>query len=176
MVRGWTEVGPVVGSLPMIGAMSASQSLRPPVAHRATGAVACVVVAYFVARLLLRLTGLPSGLTYAVCLAVGVLIGYRAWSTRLELGPDAIRVHNSLASSTVSRETVRKINDRGRIESREAGSRRTTHLPADALHQPWWAFGAGNATYALNREQARSWVRVGSARADDGNTVGDTAA
>ncbi|MDN5768653.1 MAG: hypothetical protein L0H96_08810 [Humibacillus sp.] len=156
--------------------MSAPQSLRAPFAHRATGAVACLVVAYFVARLLLRLTGLPSGLTYAVCLALGVLIGYRAWSNRLELGPDAIRVHNSLVSSTVSRETVRRVTDRGRIESREAGSRRTTHLPADALHQPWWAFGAGNATYALNREHVRSWVRVGPVRAEDGDSVDNTAA
>ncbi len=160
----------------MIGAMSAPQALRAPIPHRAMTAIACPVLAYFVARLLLRLSGLPAGATYALCLAVGVLIGYRAWSTRLELGPDAIRVHNSLASSTVSRETVRRVNDRGRIESREAGSRRTTHRPADALHQPWWAFGAGNATYALNREQVRSWVRVGPARTEDGDSVDDTAA
>ncbi|WP_254666424.1 hypothetical protein [Humibacillus sp. DSM 29435] len=156
--------------------MSAPQALRAPVPHRVVAATACPVVAYFVARLLLRLTGLPSGVTYAVCLAVGVLVGYRALATRVELAPDAIRVHNSLASSTISRATVRRVNDSGRIECRDAGSPRTSHLPADALHQPWWAFGSGKATYAVNQEQVRSWIRVAPARAEDGDSLGDSAA
>ncbi|MEO6999671.1 MAG: hypothetical protein ABI112_16455 [Terracoccus sp.] len=155
--------------------MSAPQALRAPIPHRAMTAIACPVLAYFVARLLLRLSGLPAGATYALCLAVGVLIGYRAWSTRLELQPDAIRVHNSLASATIKRETVRRVNDRGRIEARDAGSPRTAHLPADALHQPWWAFGTGDATYAVNREQVRSWIRLGTAPAGD-DSAADTAA
>lgn len=160
----------------MIGDMSARQALRAPVLHRAAAAIASPVVAYFVARLLLRLTGLPSGATYAVCLAVGVLIGYRAVSTRVELAPDVIRVHNSLATSTISRATVRRVSDRGRIESRDARSPRSTHLPADALHQPWWAFGNGNATYAVNREQVRSWIRVGPVHAGAADALDDTAA
>ncbi len=160
----------------MIGAMSAPQALRAPVLHRVVAAAVCPVVAYFVARLLLRLTGLPSGATYAVCLAVGVFIGYRAVATRVELAPDAIRVHNSLASSTISRATVRRVSDRGRIESRDARSPRTTHVPADALHQPWWSFGTGNATYAVNREQVRSWIRVGPVRAEHDDSLDDTAA
>lgn len=151
----------------MIGAMSASTILRAPIPHRATAAVACPVVAYFVARLLLRLTGLPTGATVAVCLVVGVLIGYRAWSTRLELATDAVRVHNSLASSTLRRDTVRRVSDRGRIEARGAESPRATQLPADTLHQPWWAFGTGNATYAVNREQVRGWIRTGPVLAGD---------
>lgn len=160
----------------MIGAMSAPQALRAPVLHRVVAATACPVVAYFVARLLLRLTGLPSGVTYAVCLALGVLVGYRALATRVELVPDAIRVHNSLASSTISRATVRRVTDSGRIECRDSRSPRTSHLPADALHQPWWAVGSGSATYAVNREQVRSWIRVLPARPEDGDSLDDTAA
>ena len=159
----------------MIDAMSAPTVLRAPVAHRVAAAMACPVVAYFVARLLLRLTGLPPWGTYGVCLALGVLIGYRALSARVELRPATIRVLNSLASSTSSRETVRRVSDSGRIESRDVGSRRTTHLPADALHQPWWAFGNGRATYSVNREQVRGWLRLEPARTGQESADGTAA-
>lgn len=151
--------------LPKIWAMSAPSVLRAPALHRATAALACPVVGYFVARLLLRFTGLPRSVTYAVCLVVGLSIGYRAWVSRVELRPDSLRVHNSLGTSTLTREKVHRVSDRGRVETRDSASRRPAHLPADALHDPWWAFGRGRVTYCVNREQVRSWTRVEATQA-----------
>lgn len=131
--------------------------LRAPAAHRAVAAVASPVIGYFVARLVLRLVSLPETITYAVCLALGAWLGWRAWSARLDLDQHRARVHNALATKTVHRHDIRRVDDRGRIVW-HSGAPRPVRLPAEALHRPWWALGLGEARYASNREQVRHWL------------------
>ncbi len=155
----------------MIGPMGGSQEstgdsrLRAPAAHRAVSALACPVVGYFVARLLVRLVpALPSAITYAVCLAVAVALGWRAWSARIELGTKSLRVHNTLATTTLDRREVRRVSSGGRLEWDRPGSR-PVRLPSEALRGAWWTFGTGRTAYALNRERLESWTRL-TARLD----------
>ena len=112
----------------MIGPMGGRQEgtgdsrLRAPAAHRAVAALACPVVGYFVARLLVRLVpSLPAPITYAVCLALAVALGWRAWSARIDLGTKSLRVHNTLVTTTVDRRDVRRVSSSGRLEWRPAG-------------------------------------------------------
>lgn len=142
--------------------MHTPSALRAPAAHRVIAAVSSPVLAFFVARLVLRYTALPATPTYAVCLLVGLVLAWRAWSARVELTPDAVRLVNTLATTSVPRADVRRVSDRGRVESGAAGSRRTTQLPAEALHQPWWVFGQGRETYGSHREQVRAWLGEGA--------------
>lgn len=102
-------------------------------------------MAFFVARVVLRLTALPSGLTYAVSRTIGVLVGYRAWSTRVCLRPGALRIHHAPLTTTVPIDTIGRGTDHGRVETRRPTVPRTTALPADALPQPWWVFGRGHS-------------------------------
>jgi len=152
----------------MIGPMGGSQEstgesrLRAPAVHRAVSALACPVVGYFVARLLVRLApSLPPAITYAVCLAVAVALGWRAWSARIELGTKSLRVHNTLATTTVDRREVRRVSSAGRLEWNRPGSR-PVRLPSEALRGAWWTFGTGRTAYALNRERLESWARLTS--------------
>lgn len=131
--------------------------LRAPAAHRAVAGLISPVIGYYVARLVLRLTPLPDAPVYAVCLALGVWLGWRAWSARVELGPHRARVYNALASKSVHRHDIRRVDDRGRIEW-HTGALRTVRLPAEALRGPWWAFGQGRSRYGANREQVRQWL------------------
>jgi hypothetical protein len=116
----------------------------------------------------------PEVAAYVVCLAVGVLLAVRAWRARVELGPDALHVHNILSSTTVERRVVRRVSSAGRVEFRR-GSERLTRLPCEALQGPWWSFGSGGRRYVANRERLSSWARTTSrvARDDDGNDDAD---
>ncbi|MDN5796022.1 MAG: hypothetical protein L0H79_09770 [Intrasporangium sp.] len=133
--------------------------VRAPAGHRAVAAVASIVVGYFVARLILRVTPLAPELTYGVCLAVAVYVAYRAWQARIELTPETARVHNTLATSAMPRHDLSGVRDDGRIEW-HAGATRPVRLPSEALRCPWWTFGHGASSYGLNRERIRSWHRV----------------
>ena len=138
----------------------AVDTLRAPTAHRAVAALANPVVAYFVARLLVRLVpALPTLLTYAVCVVVGAVVGWRAWTARVDLGTGSMLVHNTLATTRVERRGVKRIAESGRVEWRP-GTERAMRLPAEALHGPWWTLGTSRTAYALNRERARSWLRT----------------
>ncbi len=144
----------------MIGAMNPDASVvRAPVVHRAVAAVASVVVGYFVARLVIRLTPLAPEIAYGVCLALALYVAFRAWRARIDLTPETARVHNTLASARVHRHDIRRVRDDGRIEWHQ-GAARATRLPSEALRCPWWAFGQGSHSYQLNRERMRSWHRV----------------
>ncbi len=148
-------------------------TLRAPTAHRAVTALACPVIAYFVARLLVRFVpAVPEVAAYVVCLALGVLLAVRAWRARVELGPDALRVHNMLSSTTVERRVVRRVSSAGRVEFRR-GSERLTRLPCEALQGPWWSFGSGGRRYVANRERLSSWTRTTSRVARDDGADGD---
>ena len=134
--------------------------LRAPAGHRAIAALACPVVGYFVARLLLRFVpALPATVTYAVCLAVALVLGWRAWSARIDLGTKTLKLHNTLLTRTIERQDVKRVSDKGRIEWL-AGERRAVRLPSEALHGPWWTLGTGRESYALNRERLASWQRT----------------
>lgn len=154
--------------------MHTPSALRAPAAHRAIAAVASPVLAFFVARLVLRYTPLPTTATYAVFLIIGLVLAWRAWSARVELTPDAVRLVNTLATTSVPRAEVRHVSEGGQVESGAAGSRRTTQLPADALHQPWWAFGHGRESYVRHREQVRAWLGEGAPTTEP--TTGPTTA
>ncbi len=113
------------------------------------------------ARLLLRLVpALPTLPTYAVCVLLGLAVGWRAWTARVDLGTRSMLVHNTLATTTggAARQSSASPS-RGRVEWRP-GTERAMRLPAEALHGPWWTLGTGRTAYALNREQARSWLRT----------------
>jgi hypothetical protein len=150
----------------MIGPMGGSHEgtggsrLRAPAAHRAVAGLTCPLVGYFVARLLVRLVpSLPAAITYAVCLAVALALGWRAWSARIELGTRSLRVHNTLATTTVDRRDVRRVSSSGRLEWRRSTSGRPVRLPSEALRGAWWTLGTGRSAYALNRERLESWAR-----------------
>lgn len=135
--------------------------LRAPAAHRAVSALASPVIGYFVARLVLHfLGGVPSAAVYAVCVALALALGWRAWSARIELGTTSLRVHNTLASTTVERRDVRRVSSGGRLEWNRGG-RRPVRLPSEALRGAWWTLGTGRAAYALNRQRLESWARLG---------------
>ncbi|MGO4598119.1 hypothetical protein [Terrabacter sp. 2RAF25] len=135
--------------------------LRAPAAHRAVSALASPVIGYFVARLVLHLLpGVPSAAVYAVCLALALALGWRAWSARIELGPTSLRVHNTLASTTAARRDVRRVSAGGRLEWNRGGGR-PVRLPSEALRGAWWTLGTGRAAYVLNRQRLESWARVG---------------
>ncbi len=140
--------------------------VRAPAALRAVAALASPVIGYFVARLLLRVAPLPETVTYAVCLAVGVVLGWRAWSARVVLDEHAASVHNALVTRTVHRHDIRRVDDRGRIEW-HSGAPRPVRLPAEALRRPWWTLGVGESRYAGNREQVRRWLALERAPRDD---------
>ncbi len=168
---------PPTGGRPIIGGMgdrhedTGGSTLHAPTAHRAVTALACPVIAYFVARLLVRFVpAVPEVAAYAGCLALGLLLAVRAWRARVEMGPDALRVHNMLSSTTVERRVVRRVSSAGRIEFRR-GSERLTRLPCEALQGPWWSFGSGGRRYVANRERLSSWTRTTSrvARDDEGD-------
>ena len=74
-------------------------------------------------------------------------------------------MHNLLASTTVPAGAVRRVSELGRVEWRR-GDHRALRLPSEALRGPWWTFGSGADTYALNREQVRNWLRAGRADGD----------
>lgn len=131
--------------------------LRAPAALRAVTALADPVIAYFVARLLLRFTSVPEVAAYAVCLAFGAWLGWRAWSARVVLDEQAAHVHNALATKTVHRHDISRVDDRGRIHW-HSGAPRTVRLPAEALRRPWWTLGLGERRYAANRDQVRQWL------------------
>ncbi|ADU48898.1 hypothetical protein Intca_2391 [Intrasporangium calvum DSM 43043] len=151
----------------MIGPMrQPNRTLRAPSPHRAVAALASPVIGYFVARLLLELFVLPELPVYVACLAVAVVLGYRAWTARIDLRDDSLRVHNTLVSTTVAREHVRRVAENGRIEW-QAGRSRATRSPAETLRAPWWTVRTGASTYARNREELRSWVRTASRRHPD---------
>jgi hypothetical protein len=133
------------------------ERLRAPAAHRAVAAVASPVIGYFVARLLLRFTPLPDPVAYAVCLALGVWLGWRAWSARIVLDGHRARVHNALVNKSVHRHDIRRVDDRGRIEW-HSGAPRPVRLPVEALRRPWWTLGHGEAQYARNRDAVRDWL------------------
>jgi hypothetical protein len=150
----------------MIGPMGGSHEgtggsrLRAPAAHRAVAGLTCPLVGYFVARLLVRLVpSLPAAIPYAVCLAVALALGWRAWSARIELGTRSLRVHNTLATTTVDRRDVRRVSSSGRLEWRRSTSGRPVRLPSEALRGAWWPLGTGRSAYALNRERLESWAR-----------------
>jgi hypothetical protein len=151
----------------MIGRMRhGPRTLRAPAGHRVVAALASPVVGYFVARLVLELVNLPEGVVYAVCLTVAAVLGYRAWTARIDLrNNEAMRVHNTLVSQSISRDNVHRITERGRIEWRRRGDRPTRSL-SETLRPPWWAFGTAATTYARNREELRSWVRTAGRRPD----------
>ena len=136
--------------------------LRAPAGHRAVSALACPVIGYFVARLAVRLApSTPTAVTYAVCLALAVALGWRAWSARVDLGTSSLRVHNTLATTRLARRDVRRVSASGRIEWRRDDGR-PVRLPSEALRGAWWTFGTGRAAYAFNRERLKSWTRLGS--------------
>ena len=139
---------------------TARSRLRAPAVHRAIAALACPVVGYFVARLLLRFVpALPDVATYAGCLAVALVLAVRAWSARIDLGTKTLKMHNTLVTRTLERQDVKRVSDSGRIEWL-AGERRAVRLPSEALHGPWWTFRTGRDRYALNRERLASWQRT----------------
>ena len=135
-------------------------TLRAPVGHRLVSAVACPVVGYLIARLLVRfIPELPEVQTYAVALAVALLVAVRAWRSRIELRDRNVRVRNTLATTTIDRRHVQRVSAKGRVEWRRGGGRRT-RLPSEALRGPWWALGTGRKRYVANRERLASWVRT----------------
>jgi len=139
--------------------------LRAPAAHRVVAALACPVIGYFVARLLVRLVpALPATITYAVCLALALALGWRAWSARIDLGTKSLRVHNTLMTTTIDRRDVRRVSSSGRLEWRR-GQGRPVRLPSEALRGAWWTLGTGRSAYAFNRQRLESWTRL-SARLD----------
>lgn len=133
--------------------------VRAPAVHRAAAALGSVLVGYFVARLLVRVTALPAEVAYGVCLALALYVAYRAWQARIDLTPDGVRVYNTLATTKMHRHDIRRVREDGSIEWHQ-GAARATRLPAEALRCPWWAFGQGAPSYRLNRELLRSWHRV----------------
>ncbi|WP_256792574.1 hypothetical protein [Terrabacter sp. Ter38] len=136
--------------------------LRAPAAHRAVAALACPVIGYFVARLLVRLVpSLPATIAYAVCVALALALGWRAWSARIDLGTKSLRVHNTLATTTIDRRHVRRVTSRGRLEWRR-GQGRPVRLPSEALRGAWWTVGTGRSAYAFNRQRLESWIRLSS--------------
>ena len=136
----------------MIGRMRhGPRTLRAPAGHRVVAALASPVVGYFVARLVLELASLPEVPVYAVCLTVAAALAYRAWTARIDLRDnDAMRVHNTLVSQSISRHDVHRVTDRGRIEWRRGRDRPMRSL-SETLRSPWWAFGTAATTYARNR-------------------------
>ncbi|GAA5024223.1 hypothetical protein GCM10023258_16120 [Terrabacter aeriphilus] len=139
-------------------------TLRAPTVHRALAALACPVLGYFVARLLVRFVpALPAAVPYAVCLAAALLLGWRAWSARVVLGEADLRVHNTLATTTIERPAVRRVSSTGRVEWLR-GDRRPVRVPSEALSAPWWTFGASGSAYAHNRERVESWTRRSTPR------------
>lgn len=154
-------IGPMHGRHESTG----GSRLSAPTAHRAVAGLTSPVVGFFVARLLVRLVpSLPTAMTYAVCLAVGLTLGWRAWSARIDLGTRSLRVHNTLATTTVDRRDVRRVSAGGRLEWRR-GVGRPVRLPSEALRGAWWTLGTGRTAYALNRERLESWARL-TARVD----------
>ncbi|GAA2745652.1 hypothetical protein GCM10009868_27930 [Terrabacter aerolatus] len=154
-------IGPMRGRHESTG----GSRLTAPAAHRAVAGLTCPVVGFFVARLLEHLVpSLPTVLTYAVCLAVALTLGWRAWSARIDLGARSLRVHNTLATTTVDRRDVRRVSSSGRLEWRRGGDR-PVRLPSEALRGAWWTLGTGRTAYALNRERLESWARL-TARLD----------
>ena len=151
----------------MIGRMRhGPRTLRAPAGHRVVAALASPVVGYFVARLILELVDLSEVPVYAVCLSVAAALGFRAWTARIDLrNNEAMRVHNTLVSQSISRDDVHRITERGRIEWRRSGNRAARSL-SETLRSPWWAFGTAATTYARNREEVRSWVRTAGRRPD----------
>ena len=150
----------------MIGPMGGTHGgtgrsrLRAPTGHRALSALACPVIGYFVARLVVRLLPtVPAAPVYAVCVALGVAVGWRAWSARIELGTESLRLHNTLMTTTIDRRHVRRVSSSGRIEWR-AGEGRPVRLPSEALRGGWWTLGTGRTAYASNRERLESWSRL----------------
>jgi hypothetical protein len=136
--------------------------LRAPVAHRAVAALACPVIGYFVARLLVRLLpSLPATMTYAVCVALALTLGWRAWAARIDLGTRRLRVHNTLMTTTIDRRDVRRVSSSGRLEWRR-GEDRPVRLPSEALRGAWWTLGTGRSAYAFNRQRLESWTRLSS--------------
>ena len=134
--------------------------LRGPALHRALSALACPVIGYFVGRLVLRLLpGLPATVVYAVCLGLALVLAWRAWSARIDLGTDSLRVHNTLATTSVQRSAVRRVSSGGRLEWSHGEGRRV-RLPSEALRGAWWTLGSGRAAYVLNRERLESWARL----------------
>lgn len=131
--------------------------LRAPAALRAVTALANPVIGYFVARLLLRFTAVPDAIAYAACVATGLWLAWRAWSVRVVLDDQAAHVHNAIATKTVHRHDIRRVDDRGRIHW-HSGAPRTVRLPAEALRRPWWTLGLGERRYAANRERVRQWL------------------
>jgi hypothetical protein len=109
---------------------------------------------------------------YGVCLTVAALLGYRAWTARVELTDDALQVHNTLLSQTVARADIRRVNETGAIEWHESTGR-STRAPVEVLHRPWWTFGVGEATYLANREEVRSWLRTARRRAGEQESYTD---
>ncbi|MFM6850039.1 MAG: hypothetical protein ACKOVB_13160 [Terrabacter sp.] len=134
--------------------------LRAPAAHRAVSALACPVIGFFVGRLVLRLLpGIPATIVYAVCVGLALVLAWRAWSARIDLGTDSLRVHNTLATTSVERSAVRRVSAGGRLEwGRGEGHR--VRLPSEALRGAWWTLGSGRAAYLLNRERVESWARL----------------
>lgn len=156
----------------MIGAMRhANETVQGPAGHRAVAALASLVVAYLIARLAIRL-GVPETTAYAVCLVAGLVVAYRSWRVRVELQDERLRVHNTLASSTVPRADIRRVNERGAIEW-HASTGRSTRAPVEALHRPTWSFGSGEATYLANRETVRTWLRAARRRAGEQESYTD---
>lgn len=133
--------------------------LRAPAAHRAVSALACPVIGYFVARLLVRLVpALPELPTYAVCLLLALVLAWRAWTARIDLGTKSLRVHNTLVTTTIDRRDVRRVSSGGRLEWRR-DSGRPVRLPSEALRGAWWTLGTGRSAYSFNRERLESWTR-----------------
>ncbi len=151
----------------MIGRMRhAPRILRAPAGHRVIAALASPLVGYLIARLILELVTLPELPVYGACLTVAAVLGVRAWAARIDLSRnDALRVYNTLVSQSISRSSVHRVTDNGRIEWRRGGDRPTRSL-SETLRPPWWAFGTAATTYARNREELRSWVRTAGRRPD----------
>lgn len=148
------------------------RNVKAPLVHRIVTALVWPVAAYFVARLVIRVTPVPDLVAYAVCVGAGVVLGYRAFVSRVELQGDAIVVHNTLATATVERRDIKRINETGRIEWHR-DSPRAIRLPAEALHNPRWTLGTGAATYEGNRERVRDWLRSARRRAGEQESYTD---
>lgn len=142
-----------------------TRTVRAPAAHRAVAALVSPVVGYFVARLVIRLTGLPEVPAYAVCLALALVLAVRTWQARVDLAGTDLRIHNTLVSSTMPCAKVHRVVESGRIEWRGRRPNQFNRAPAEALHRPWWTLGSGSATYARNREEVRSWLRAAASEA-----------
>lgn len=156
----------------MIGPMSAmrhaDRTLRAPAGHRAIAALASPVVGYFVARLVLVLSTLPELPVYTACLTLATLLGLRTWTARIHLGDTSMRVHNSLVTVTIPRDSVRRVTETGRVEwYQRRRNQRPSRSLAESLRAPWWTLGIARTTYARNQEEVRSWVRTGRRQPDD---------